>query len=101
MSNIIAQILRVVELFFLIYLLLYASYLFLSVATGAWRLYRTDRMRTIKNELKHEFYFPVSILVPAFIIINMASEPVSHLNAVDSDVAVCRLALELHNISPG
>ena len=54
-----------VEAFFLLYLLLYASYLFLSVAMGAWRLYRLDRMRTIKNELKHDFYFPVSVLVPA------------------------------------
>ncbi len=78
MSNIIAQILRVVELFFLIYLLLYASYLFLSVATGAWRLYRTDRMRTIKNELKHEFYFPVSILIPAF------NEEITILDSVES-----------------
>ena len=65
MSQLIFQILRVVEAFFLLYLLLYASYLFLSVAMGAWRLYRLDRMRTIKNELKHDFYFPVSILVPA------------------------------------
>lgn len=65
MSEAMIQILRVVEVFFLLYLLLYASYLFLSVAMGAWRLYRLDRMRAIKNELKHEFYFPVSILVPA------------------------------------
>ena len=65
MSQLVFQILRVVETFFLLYLLLYASYLFLSVAMGAWRLYRLDRMRTIKNELKHDFYFPVSVLVPA------------------------------------
>ena len=65
MSQIIFQVLRGMEVFFLLYLLLYASYLFLSVAMGAWRLYRLDRMRAIKNELKHEFYFPVSILVPA------------------------------------
>lgn len=65
MSEIIYHILQWVEAFFLLYLLLYASYLFLSVAVGAWRLYHLDRMRTVKNELKHGFYFPVSILVPA------------------------------------
>lgn len=65
MSEVVFLILRWVEVFFLLYLLLYASYLFLSVAFGAWRLYHLDRMRTIKNELKHNFYFPVSILVPA------------------------------------
>lgn len=55
-----------VGVFFLIYLLLYATYLFLSILVGAWRLYHLDRMRRIKNELKHPFYFPVSILVPAY-----------------------------------
>lgn len=57
--------LKGVGVFFLLYLLLYASYLFLSVALGAWRLYHHDQMLRIKNELRHEFYFPVSILVPA------------------------------------
>ena len=72
------QIVRLVEGFFLLYLLGYASYLFLSVAMGAWRLYRADRMRAIKNELKHEFYFPVSILVPAH------NEEVTILDNVES-----------------
>ena len=36
MSQLVFQILRGVEAFFLLYLLLYASYLFLSVAMGAW-----------------------------------------------------------------
>lgn len=66
MNQWIYQLLQWMEGFFLLYLLVYASYLFLSVAMGAWKLYRTDRMRTIKNELKHDFYFPVSILVPAY-----------------------------------
>ena len=65
-------------LFFLIYLSIYASYLFLSVATGAYRLYQRDKMLDIKNELKHDFYFPVSILVPAY------NEEVTILNSVRS-----------------
>ena len=67
-----------VGIFFLVYLLLYATYLFLSVAAGAWRLYQTDRMRRIKNELKHEYYFPVSILVPSH------NEEVTILDSIQS-----------------
>lgn len=78
MNQWIYQLLQWMEGFFLLYLLVYASYLFLSVAMGAWKLYRTDRMRTIKNELKHDFYFPVSILVPAY------NEEVTILDSVES-----------------
>ena len=67
MSEFVYSALIIMEVFFLLYLLFYASYLLLSVAIGAWRLYQVDRMRTIKNELKHSFYFPVSVLVPAHI----------------------------------
>lgn len=70
--------LYVVAIFFLIYLIIYASYLFLSVAMGAYRLYQRDKMQSIKNELKHEFYFPVSILVPAY------NEEVTIEDSVDS-----------------
>lgn len=51
--------------FYLIYLLLYSSYLFLSVIIGAWQLYKRDRMTRLRNELKHDYYMPVSILVAA------------------------------------
>jgi biofilm PGA synthesis N-glycosyltransferase PgaC len=64
--------------FYTIYLLFYASYLFLSVAMGAYRLYQREKMMQIKNELKHDFYFPVSILVPAY------NEEVTILDSVKS-----------------
>ena len=78
MSEAVILFLKGVGIFFLLYLLFYASYLFLSVALGAWRLYHLERMRRIKNELKHEFYFPVSILVPAH------NEAVTILDGVES-----------------
>ena len=78
MSPALSLFLDAVQVFFLVFLLIYASYLFLSVTVGAWRLYHLDRMRTIKNELKHEFYFPVSILVPAY------NEEVTILDSVES-----------------
>lgn len=67
-----------VALFFLIYMTLYATYLFVSVAIGALDLYREDKMRHIKNELKHDYYFPVSLLVPAY------NEEVTILESVSS-----------------
>ena len=55
-----------VGVFFMVYLLIYATYLFLSIVVGALRLYYQDRKYLIKNELKTSFYIPVSILVPAY-----------------------------------
>ena len=55
-----------VGIFYLIYILLYTSYLFLSVTIGAWQLYERDRMVKLRNELKHDYYLPISIIVPAY-----------------------------------
>ncbi len=57
--------LNIVSVFFFLYLALYATYLFLAVTVGAWNLYHQARLRSIHNEIKHPYYFPVSILVPA------------------------------------
>ncbi len=78
MNEVMMLLLKWTSIFFLLYLLVYASYLFLSVAVGAWRLYHLDKMRRIKNELKHEFYFPVSILVPAY------NEEVTVIDGIES-----------------
>lgn len=55
-----------VGIFFLIYLFLYTTYLFLSVLIGALQLYKKDQMTRVRNQLKHEYYIPISILVPAY-----------------------------------
>lgn len=51
--------------FFILYLIIYASFLFFSVLTGSLELYRQKRMNRLKNELDDDYYIPVSILVPA------------------------------------
>lgn len=66
MIDFVDAFLRGVGVFFLLYLILYASYLFFSVAVGAGKLYQRDQMQRIRNELKHDYYVPVSILVPAY-----------------------------------
>lgn len=66
MINEVDYFLRCVGVFYIIYLLIYVSYIFMSVVLGALRLYKRDKMIKIKNELKHEYYVPVSVLVPAY-----------------------------------
>lgn len=55
-----------VGVFFIIYLSLYTTYLFLSVLIGALQLYKKDQMAKVRNQLKHDYYLPISILVPAY-----------------------------------
>lgn len=66
MTQIVDTFMRGVGVFFIIYLILYATYLLFSVAVGAWKLYQRDQMQRIRNELKHDYYVPVSVLVPAY-----------------------------------
>ncbi len=78
MTVLVARFLDVAGVFFFLYLAFYASYLFLSVTMGAWKLYQQDWTRKINNELKHQYYFPVSVLVPAY------NEEVTILDSVQS-----------------
>lgn len=78
MTETLIYILKYVNIFFSIYIMFYATYLFLSVVVGAWNLYKLNKMRQIKNEIKHEYYFPVSILVPAY------NEEVTIIDSIES-----------------
>ncbi len=55
-----------VGIFFIIYMMGYASFLFLAVTVGSSALYQLKRRNTLKNELHQDYYVPVSILVPAY-----------------------------------
>lgn len=89
MRIIMEEFLQYVAVFFIIYLVGYATYLFLSVALGAYRLYERDKRSKIRNELKHDYYFPVSVLVPAY------NEEVT---IVDSVSALLNLDYRLYEI---
>ena len=54
-----------VEAFFILYMVGYSSFLFLSVTVGSCELYATRRRNTLQNEVVNDYYVPVSILVPA------------------------------------
>ena len=55
-----------VGVLFVLYMVGYASFLFLSVTVGSSTLYSTRRRNALKNELSNDYYVPVSILVPAY-----------------------------------
>lgn len=55
-----------VGVFFVIYLIGYSSFLFLSVVVGSSTLYRRRRQEKLKNIISEEYHVPVSIIVPAY-----------------------------------
>ena len=55
-----------VGVFFILYMIGYASFLFLAVTVGSSTLYQLRRRNRLKNELLQDYYVPVSIVVPAY-----------------------------------
>ncbi|WP_243141907.1 glycosyltransferase family 2 protein [Lawsonibacter faecis] len=58
-------IVQSVNAFFLAYMLVYSSVLFLSVIVGVTQIARRTEQVKMRNSFKHEYYVPISILVPA------------------------------------
>lgn len=58
--------LKTVGIFFIIYLIGYSTFLFLSVIVGSSELYKTHRQKRLKNYLPNDYYIPISIIVPAY-----------------------------------
>ncbi|MDO4290743.1 MAG: glycosyltransferase [Eggerthellaceae bacterium] len=54
-----------VGIFFVIYLIGYSTFLFLSVTVGSSYLYRRKREAHYKSQIETDCYVPVSIIVPA------------------------------------
>lgn len=57
--------LHCVDIFFVLYLIGYSTFLLLSVMAGSVHLYQKRRDDELRNTLQHNFYIPISILVPA------------------------------------
>ena len=66
MRDFIQFFLLCAEYFFVLYMVGYASFLFLSVTVGSSTLYAAKRRNALKNELSNEYYVPVSVIVPAY-----------------------------------
>ena len=65
LMSLIKLILACIEIFFLIYLIGYSTFLFLSVIIGSNVFFDNNRKKLLKNEISHTDYFPISLIVPA------------------------------------
>ena len=74
----IRQIIQGINVFFLFYLFIYASFLFISVLVGASTLYEKRYKDKLKNSLLENFYVPISIIVPSF------NEEITVIDTVES-----------------
>ncbi len=54
------------EIFFVIYLVGYSTFLFASVIVGSNQLFEDIKKRQLRNEIHHDYYVPISIIVPAY-----------------------------------
>lgn len=63
---IVKTILDYINIFFVIYLIGYSSFLFLAVVIGSSELYKKRRQEKLKNTLLQNYYVPISIIVPAY-----------------------------------
>ena len=64
--EVVRTILISIGAFYSLYLLVYATFLVISVTVGASELYKNQQMSRLHNEISHEYYFPVSIIVPGY-----------------------------------
>lgn len=66
MFEIIQTFYSIVGVFFILYLMGYSTFLFLSVIFGSVELYQNSRKRRYRAEIQHDYYVPVTIIVPAY-----------------------------------
>lgn len=62
----VKTILTYVEIFFVIYLLGYSTFLFVSVVSGGNELFENIKKKRLRNEINHDYYVPISVIVPAY-----------------------------------
>ena len=62
----VGNLLMIVQVFFMIYLIGYASFLFLGVVMGGNELFENIKKKKLRNMIKHDYYVPISIIVPAY-----------------------------------
>lgn len=66
MTGYVDTFLKIVGVFFIIYLIGYSTFLFLSVIVGSSELYKIHRQKRFQNILPNDYYVPITIVVPAY-----------------------------------
>ena len=62
----IKDIFDIINSFFIIYLIGYSTFLFLSVVVGSSTLYKKKTQDRLMNKLTKNYYVPITIVVPAY-----------------------------------
>lgn len=62
----VKTILKVAEVFFVLYLAGYSTFLFVSVLVGSNQLFTDIKKRQLHNAIHHDYYVPISVIVPAY-----------------------------------
>lgn len=65
MIEIVKTVYSVIEAFFIVYLIVYTCFLVVSVTVGAITLYEQKRRNALFNYIQHDYYVPISVIVPA------------------------------------
>lgn len=66
MTGYVDAFLEIVGIFFIIYLIGYSTFLFLSVLIGSSELYKIHRQKRLQNILPNNYFVPITIIVPAY-----------------------------------
>ena len=77
MTDFLRSLLYFVSLFYIIYLIVFATFSFLAVVIGTYKLYVNDRRLRFKNKINY-VDLPISVLVPAY------NESVTLVSSVNS-----------------
>lgn len=62
----VKTILKVAEVVFVLYLAGYSTFLFVSVLVGSNQLFTDIKKRQLHNAIHHDYYVPISVIVPAY-----------------------------------
>lgn len=75
--------LKYVSYFFILYMLFYSTFLFISSIIGSITLFKNRYKEVMHNNIEHDYYVPVSILVPAYNEEKVIRSSVKSLLALD------------------
>ena len=95
MLDALKAFLDIVNIFFVLYLIGYSSFLFLSVVVGASTLYRKRQEVQQHNLPEESYYLPMSIIVPAY------NEEVTVVDTVKSLLALDYTVYEIIVVDDG
>lgn len=65
MMDLVKEIYEYIGIFFLVYMIGYSTFMLLSVTVGSISLYDQRKRQSLYNYIEHDYYIPITIIVPA------------------------------------